>query len=119
MIPATQALRMATIKGAQALLWDDEIGSAELGKRADLIMFDLEQVEWVPCHDPVQTLVYAATGSSVKNTIINGTLVMEKRKVLTLDEEEILEQARRLAPKVVERAGLKRGLTPVTTTLYD
>ncbi len=119
MIPATQAVRMATINGAQALLWDDEIGSVEVGKRADLIMFDLEQVEWVPCHDPVQTLVYAATGSSVKNTIINGTLVMEKRKVLTLDEEEILEQARRLAPRVVERAGLKRGLTPVTTTLYD
>lgn len=119
MIPATKAIRMATIDGARALLWDDEIGSVEAGKRADLIMFDLNQVEWVPCNDPIQTLVYAATGSSVKNSIINGTVVMENRQVLTLDEGEIVEQARRLTPRVVERAGLKRGVTPVMTTLYD
>jgi 5-methylthioadenosine/S-adenosylhomocysteine deaminase len=119
LIPARQAIRMATIDGARALLWDDEIGSIEVGKRADLILFDLNQVEWVPCHDPVQTLVYAATGGSVKHSIIDGRLVMEDRRVLTLDEGEVIEQARRLTERVVARSGLKRGLIPVTTTLYD
>ncbi|HLG79026.1 MAG TPA: hypothetical protein VKX46_21620, partial [Ktedonobacteraceae bacterium] len=65
------------------------------------------------------TLVYAANGSSVKNTIINGSVVMENRQVLTLDEAEVIAQARRLTPRVVEHAGLKRGVTPVKTTLYD
>lgn len=119
MVGAVKAIRMATIDGARALRWDDEIGSVEAGKRADLIMFDLNQVEWVPCNDPAQTLVYAANGNSVKNTLIDGQIVMENRTVLTLDEAEIIEQARRLAPRVVACAGLQRGKTPVHTTLYD
>jgi 5-methylthioadenosine/S-adenosylhomocysteine deaminase len=119
MVPAARAIRMATIDGAAALMWDKEIGSVEVGKRADLIMFDLNQIEWVPCHDPVQTLVYSATGSSVKNSIIDGEVVMESRKVLTLNEDEIVRQARRLSPVVTSRSGLKRGTTPVTTVLYD
>ena len=57
LIPAETALEMATINGARALLWDDEIGSLEETKKADLIQFDLERPEWVPCHDPVRTLV--------------------------------------------------------------
>jgi 5-methylthioadenosine/S-adenosylhomocysteine deaminase len=119
MIPARQAIRMATIEGARALLWEDEIGSVEVGKRADLIFFDLNQVEWVPCNDPVQTLVYAATGNSVKHSMINGTLVMENRRVLTLNEGEVIEQARRLTERVVARSGLKRSQIPITTSLYD
>ncbi len=100
LVPAQQAIRLATIEGARALLWDDEIG-------------------WILYNDPIQTLVYAVKGSSVKRSIINGALVMEKRRVLTLHEEEDKEQARRLTERVVARTGLKRGQIPITSSLYD
>src|SRR5262249_56223942 len=75
LVPAVQALRMATIEGAKALLWDDEIGSLEGGKKADLILFDLDQPEWGPVHDPVQGLVYAAPSSSGHTGLLDGPVV--------------------------------------------
>jgi cytosine/adenosine deaminase-related metal-dependent hydrolase len=119
LVPATQAVRMATIEGAKALLWDDEIGSLEVGKKADLILFDLDQPEWVPVHDPVQGLVYAAPSSSVQTVLVDGQVVMEDRRVLGVDEAELREEVRRRAKEIVARAGLSRELIPSTTTLYD
>ncbi len=119
LVPATKAIRMATIDGAKALLWDDEIGSLEPGKKADIILFDLNQVEWIPLHDPVQAVVYSAASSSVKTTLVDGRVVMEDRHVLTVNEHDICEEARRRAKEIVARSGLRRGVTPVETTLYD
>jgi len=119
LIPARQAVRMATIEGARALLWDDEIGSLEEGKKADLILFDLDHFEWVPMHDPLQALVYSATPASLKMTIVDGRVVMEDRRVLSVDEREVYAEARWRAQEVVRRSGLRREFTPVTTTLYD
>lgn len=119
LVPATRAIRMATIDGAKALLWDDEIGSLESGKKADMILFDLNQIEWVPLHDPVQAVVYSAASSSVKTTLVDGHIVMEDRHVLTVNEHDICEEARRRAKEIVARSGLRRGVTPVETTLYD
>jgi cytosine/adenosine deaminase-related metal-dependent hydrolase len=118
-VPATQAIRMATIEGAKALLWDHEIGSLEAGKKADIILFDLDQPEWVPLFDPVQALVYSASSSSVKRVLVDGRVVVEDGQVLTVSEREVCEEARRRARAIVERSGLRRGETPVKTTLYD
>jgi cytosine/adenosine deaminase-related metal-dependent hydrolase len=118
LVPAEKAVRMATIDGASALLWDDEIGSVEEGKLADLIMIDLDEVEWTPFHRPIQTLVYSANSHNVAHSIINGELVMEDREVLTMDEEEVKQQARKHAVRTAEKSGLSEDV-PTTTTLYD
>jgi cytosine/adenosine deaminase-related metal-dependent hydrolase len=118
MVPAEQAVRMATIDGARSLLWDDEIGSVEEGKRADMIMLDLNDLEWTPFHRPVQTLVYSANSHNVAHSIIDGEIVMEDREVTTMDETEVKEQARKHAVRTAEKSGLSDAV-PTTTTLYD
>ena len=118
-VTARQAIRMATIDGARALLWDDEIGSVEHGKRADLLLFDLSDVEWVPCHDPVQALVYSATPRSLETVLVDGQVVLDGGRVTTVDERALLEEARLRSREIVARSGLRRGLIPLTTTLYD
>lgn len=119
LVPAEQALRMATIEGAKALLWDDEIGSVEVGKKADLVLWNLDEVDFVPYTDILQTLVYSATPASVDSVLIDGRLVMEGRRILTLNEDEVKEAAREHARRVVERAGVRIGVTPVTTDAYN
>lgn len=119
LVPAEKAVRMATIDGARALLWDDEIGSIETGKRGDLVLFDLNDIQWLPCHDPVQALVYSATPRSITTVVIDGRVVLDDNRIQTVDETEIMTEARQRAPEIVERSGLRRGATPVTTQLYD
>ena len=119
LVPAEKAIRMATIDGARALLWDDEIGSLELGKRADILLFDLSNIEWVPCHDPVQALVYSATPRSLRMVLVDGKLLFDDGRITTVDEAALLAEAGERAKAIVARSGLVRGKTPVTTTLYD
>ena len=114
-----QALRAATIEGAKTLMWDDDIGSLEIGKRADFILFDLNHIEWTPFHDPMQALVFSASSSSVLETWVNGKPLYQHNQVAGVDEEDLKSQARELAAKAVERAGLHHADVPVTTTLYD
>jgi cytosine/adenosine deaminase-related metal-dependent hydrolase len=82
---AYKALEMATIEGARACLWDDEIGSLEPGKRADLVLVDRSGLHWHPARSPIANLVYSATGSDVHTVIIDGRVVMQDRVVLTVD----------------------------------
>ncbi|MGH3005789.1 MAG: amidohydrolase family protein [Gaiellaceae bacterium] len=119
LVSARQAIRLATIAGAQTLLWDDEIGSLEVGKRADLITFDLTDVEWTPCHDPEQAFVYSATPRSLRTVVIDGRIVLDEGTLTTVDEAEVLREAHDRARAIVERSGLVPGQTPVTTTAYD
>ncbi len=114
-----QALRAATIEGAKALMWDDEIGSLEIGKKADFILFDLNHVEWTPFYDPVQALVFSASTSSVVETWVDGIPLYQNGKVNGVDEEQIKRKARELAAAAVKRAGLEASDVPTTTTLYD
>ncbi|MGH3691662.1 MAG: amidohydrolase family protein [Microbacterium sp.] len=116
---AREALRMATIDGARTLAWDDEIGSLEPGKRADLVLFDLDHSEWIPYADPVQTLVWSASAASVAETWVNGRPLYQDGRVLTLDERELHDEARTQVTDVVRRAGLEAQEIPVTTELYD
>ena len=99
-LPARAALRMATIDGARALGLAGEIGSIEEGKRADLLILDLDQLHLVPQPDLVSTIVYSAERADVETVMIDGRLVMQDRRLLTLDEVEIkataIEEAKRL-----------------------
>jgi len=119
LVGAARALRMASIDGARALLWDDEIGSIEVGKKADLVLFNLDDCDWVPYTDPVQTLVYSASVGSVHTVLIDGRVVMRDRRVLTVNEQEVYALAREHARRVVERSGVRSGVIPLASTSYD
>jgi 5-methylthioadenosine/S-adenosylhomocysteine deaminase len=99
-VPARLALQMATIDGARALGLEKEIGSLEPGKRADLISVSMTAARQTPMYDPLSHLVYVTRGDDVRTTIVNGRVLMRDRKVLTLDEPAVLNEARALAAKV-------------------
>lgn len=106
-LPAAQTLGMATIDGARALGLDGEIGSLEAGKRADVIVVDLNRPHSSPGRDVVSALVYSAQSSDVTTTIIDGQIVMREGKLLTLDEESVIAEAKREARSLAKRAGLE------------
>jgi cytosine/adenosine deaminase-related metal-dependent hydrolase len=116
---ARQALRAATIEGAKTLMWDVEIGSLEVGKKADFVLFDLDHIEWTPFYDPLQALVFSASSASILETWVNGKVLFQDGQVLTVDEGEIRRKARELAAAAVNRAGLDRKDIPTSTSLYD
>jgi 5-methylthioadenosine/S-adenosylhomocysteine deaminase len=119
LVGARVALRMATIDGARALGWDDEIGSLEIGKQADLILFDLDHHEWTPYGDPLQALVWSASTASIAQTWVAGRTLFESGRVATLEDEPGLRrEARERAASIVARAGLDQAV-PTETTLYD
>ena len=104
--PPEKALEMATLEGAKALLWEDEIGSLETGKKADIILIDTKRPNWVPMHSfsIVPNLVYSGDGADVHTVIIDGSVVMENRRIRTVDEDEILRKAQRASEKVLKKA---------------
>jgi cytosine/adenosine deaminase-related metal-dependent hydrolase len=104
--PAESVLEMATINGARALGWENEIGSLEVGKQADFVVFDFDQPHLTPNINPVSTLVCAATGSDVDTVVIAGQTVVEHGHCLTLDEERIVHEARTRAADLWKRSGI-------------
>ncbi len=105
LVPALNALEFATINGAKALGLDDKIGSLEVGKRADIIMLDVQGSNMVPMTNPVSHLVYSAQGGNVETVIVDGEIIMEKRRMKTLDEKHVIEFAREQAKDLFERSG--------------
>ncbi len=98
-MPAPEALRSATQRGAQALGWGKELGIIEEGYIADCVLFDLGEVHFVPGHDPLADLVYTACGADVEMVMVGGEILMEGRELKTLDEERITARCRELAQK--------------------
>jgi 5-methylthioadenosine/S-adenosylhomocysteine deaminase len=92
-MPASRMLRMATIDGARALGLDSEIGSLEVGKRADVAVIRLDRLHATPVTDVVSALVYSAEQDDVDTVIIDGDLLMMERKLLKANEQEIIEDA--------------------------
>jgi len=106
-LPAARALRMATLEGARALGLEREIGSLEIGKRADVIVVDLAQSHSSPQRDDVvSALVYSAGSSDVRTTIIDGRVVMRAGQLLTLNEADVIAEANREESALTKRAGL-------------
>jgi 5-methylthioadenosine/S-adenosylhomocysteine deaminase len=100
---ARTVLKMATTQSARALGLNQVIGSLEAGKKADLIVIDTNKPHLTPMYDPVSHLVYAAMGSDVTTSIINGTVVMEDRKLKSLDLKKVMEDVNKIAKEI--RAG--------------
>jgi 5-methylthioadenosine/S-adenosylhomocysteine deaminase len=99
-LPATVALEMATIRAAKAVGMDREIGSLETGKRADIITVSMKGARQTPMYNPISHLVYVSKGDDVQNTIVNGRVLMRDRKVTSLDETNVLADARAMAERV-------------------
>jgi 5-methylthioadenosine/S-adenosylhomocysteine deaminase len=101
-LPALQAIEMATIRGARVLGLDKEIGSLETGKRADLITVRLDQPNAVPLYGVASQMVYALKGGDVRDAMVNGRLLLRDRRPLSLNAVEIMAKAEEFAAKVRE-----------------
>ncbi|HVQ36121.1 MAG TPA: 5'-deoxyadenosine deaminase [Pyrinomonadaceae bacterium] len=107
-LPAIKALRMATRGGAKALGLEKEIGSLEIGKRADVIVVDLDTLHSTPHgSDLVSALMYSAQTTDVLSVVIDGRIVMKDRKLLTLDENTVMAEAARESKELLHRAGIE------------
>jgi 5-methylthioadenosine/S-adenosylhomocysteine deaminase len=104
---AQAVVEMATIEGAKAVHLEKEIGSLESGKKADLILIDLDEPNAVPMYDIYAALAYALKGSDVQTVIIGGKIVMRDHKLLTLNEPEILAKAREYKKSVAKSLDMK------------
>ncbi len=91
---------MATMGGARALHMEDRIGSLEAGKLADLIVLDRNSTTLTPFYDFYSTLVYAASPHDVRTTIVQGRVIMEDRKIKTVDAADVREHMRSLSRKI-------------------
>src|SRR5690606_10558489 len=101
-LPARQVLRMATVEGAKLLGIDDRVGTLEAGKQADLILIDLQKPHLQPLHDPYALIAYSAAGADVDTVIIDGRVVMRRRELMTIDEEELFRQVEKRVPRLVD-----------------
>lgn len=106
-ISAKDVMRMATINGAKALGLEAQLGSLEAGKKADIVIVNLKSPHISPVHDPIPSIVYSANGNDVDTTIVDGKILMEGRRILTLDEDKLVEEAQRVADDLVSRAKIK------------
>ena len=105
-LPAHDIVRMATEGGAKALVWSDEMGTLEEGKRANLILVSQDSVHVLPSEDVVGNLVYANMASDVVMTMVNGKILYEDGELTTIDEEKLKDEVRKQREKLFERAGL-------------
>jgi 5-methylthioadenosine/S-adenosylhomocysteine deaminase len=106
-VTAEEAFEMATIRGARAMHLEKEIGSIEKGKRADIVIVDLDALNQTPFYNIYSDLVYATKADDVRTVIIEGRVIMRDRRLLTLNEEIIKADARRYREKIVQSVGIK------------
>lgn len=101
-LSAQQAFELATVRGARAIHLESEIGSIEVGKRADLVIVDSDDLNQMPSYNIYSSLVYATKADDVQTVIIEGRIVMRDRRLLTLDEKEIKTQARAFRERIIK-----------------
>jgi 5-methylthioadenosine/S-adenosylhomocysteine deaminase len=114
-VPAEQALEMATLLGARAVGLDANIGSIEVGKKADLVLFETRRAEWRSLLDPVNNLVYAADGRSVRSVVADGRLAVDNGQVLFADEAAVAERVQEIGEALLARTATRvnRGRWPI------
>ncbi len=93
MLDAHAALRMATINGAKALGWEDQTGSLEAGKSADIIAVEISSLSQKPLYNPASQLVYSNAGSQVTHSWVAGKALLKERALMTLDEQNLIRRA--------------------------
>jgi 5-methylthioadenosine/S-adenosylhomocysteine deaminase len=101
-LPARQVLRMATSESAKLLNIDQQVGTIEIGKKADMILIDMKKAHLQPVHEIDSLLAYSVNGADVDTTIVNGKILMQNRVLLTIDEEELFEQVTARAKRIVK-----------------
>jgi cytosine/adenosine deaminase-related metal-dependent hydrolase len=97
---------LATIRGAEALGLDADIGSIEVGKKADLVLYDTARAEWSTVFNPVNSLVYNADGRSVHTVIVDGKVVVENHVPLFVDEEALIAKVQAYGESMLGRTGI-------------
>ena len=115
-MPPEHAIEMATLNGAKGVGLQDRIGSIEVGKEADFVVFDATQPEWQPLYNPVSNLVYSATGSSVRDVFIAGEQVLKDGKLTRIDHDALMQQVGEAGQRIAARLDMKKllkGLWPV------
>ncbi len=103
---AEQAIEMATLNGAKALGLDGEIGSLEAGKKADIAIFETNRFDWRPMYNEVQALVHSANADSCETVIVDGRIVVDRKTVVTVDEQRILATLRSMEREMLSRTGI-------------
>jgi 5-methylthioadenosine/S-adenosylhomocysteine deaminase len=106
-VPAETALEMATLNGAKALGFDRELGSIEVGKKADLVLFDTKRPEWRNLFNPVNTLVYNADGRSVHTVIVDGRIVVQGYQARYVDEWQLIQKVQDIGARLLARTGVQ------------
>ena len=106
MFPAEKAFEMATIDGAKTMLMQDKIGSLEVGKKADLVLHDTDRPEWRPLLNVMNQLVWSADGRGVHTVLVDGKIVVENYRCITLDEERLWADVQSMGEAVAGRSGL-------------
>ncbi len=101
LIPAKEALKMATWQGAKSLFIEHEVGQIAPGYMADLILIDKEQADMLPWHDPISNIIYSCSSRNVKTVMVNGEIIMEDQELKTIDEEKVYAQARKMAERLI------------------
>lgn len=104
LLPAEKAFQMATINGAKALGLQDEIGTIEVGKKADLALLDMNTPSLTPYRNPVSHLVYAANGSNVDTVICNGEILMQNKQLKVLNEAKVIKLAEYAAEELLSKS---------------
>jgi 5-methylthioadenosine/S-adenosylhomocysteine deaminase len=113
LFPAIEVLKMATIDGAKVVGREEEIGSLEIGKKADFFIFDPRNVACVPVADPIASLVYSANPGSIDTVVIHGSVVMEKGVILAVDENAVIYDLQESAYLLRERVDLGNSLNGI------
>jgi cytosine/adenosine deaminase-related metal-dependent hydrolase len=106
-VTAEQALEMATLGGATALLMQDEVGSLEPGKQADIVVFDTDDFDLRPLHNPVTNIVYGSTGHSVDTVLIGGDVVLRHKELTSLDERQLRSEVEAINRRVLGEIGIE------------
>jgi 5-methylthioadenosine/S-adenosylhomocysteine deaminase len=106
-VRAEEILAMATCGGAKAVLWEEEIGSIEAGKKADLVVINPNTATMLPLHDPVANMVTSLRTENVESVMVDGEWLMREREILVVNEDEVIEESKRRAADIVARAGIK------------
>lgn len=101
-LPAKEAVKMATINGAKALGWIDEIGSIEVGKRADIILLDTNKTHYRPIDDMTALLVYSGYSSDVDTVIVDGNILMDGRELRTIDLDRVYYEVDRIKERIMK-----------------
>jgi cytosine/adenosine deaminase-related metal-dependent hydrolase len=99
-------IEMATIRGAKAVGLEDQIGSLEVGKKADFIAIKVQNLHQLPIYDPVSSVVHATNARDVNHVVVDGKVLLKNGCLTTLDEGEVIREGLKAGKSVLERSGL-------------